>query len=200
LPAEKRFSLTSFLAAAGFLSGFLEAAVVTPWEVVKVRMQSLEHQGRYTSSVQCARTIVAQEGPAALLTGLTATCARNCPFNGLYFGLIFTAKNYLPESTAPGQTFAQNLVLGCGAGAISTFAIAPFDVVKSRMQNERRPDAAAKAEYSTVQRALVRIVRTEGVGALYKGFGPLLTKVVLSCGVSYTAFHYALDFLTSRDA
>jgi solute carrier family 25 2-oxodicarboxylate transporter 21 len=50
----------STAAAAGFLSGFLEAAVVTPWEVVKVRMQSLEHQGRYTGSIQCARAIVTQ--------------------------------------------------------------------------------------------------------------------------------------------
>jgi hypothetical protein len=179
------------------LSGFLEAAVVTPWEVVKVRMQSLEHTGRYTSSLQCARAVVAQEGAGALLTGLTATCARNCPFNGIYFGLIFTAKGYMPASRTPSEVFVQNLLLGCGAGAISTFAIAPFDVVKSRMQNERRLDAATQAEYSSVQRALLRIVRTEGVGALYKGFGPLLTKVVMSCGVSYTAFHYALDFLTT---
>ena len=183
-------------AAAGFLSGFLEAAVVTPWEVVKVRMQSLEHQGRYSGSLQCARQIVAQEGAGALLTGLGATAARNCPFNGLYFGLIFTAKPYLAESRG-GELFAQNLLLGCGAGAVSTFAIAPFDVVKSRMQNERRLDAAAQAEYSSLHRALAHIVRTEGVGALYKGFAPLLTKVVMSCGTSFAAFHFALDYLTA---
>ena len=186
----------STAAAAGFMSGFLEAAVVTPWEVVKVRMQSLEHQGRYSGSLQCARQIVAQEGAGVLLTGLAATAARNCPFNGIYFGLIFTAKPYLAESRAGGELFAQNLLLGCGAGALSTFAIAPFDVVKSRMQNERRANAAAQAEYASVHRALARIVRTEGVGALYKGFAPLLTKVVLSCGTSFAAFHFALDYLT----
>lgn len=192
----------STAAAAGFLSGFLEAAVVTPWEVVKVRMQSLEHTGRYTSSMQCARQIVVQEGAGVLLTGLAATCARNCPFNGIYFGLIFTAKGYLPADSTrtPSQLFAQNLLLGCGAGAVSTFAIAPFDVVKSRMQNERRLGAATQAEYGSLNSTLLRIVRTEGLGALYKGFGPLLTKVVLSCGVSYTAFHYALDFLTQDGA
>ena len=184
-------------AAAGFLSGFLEAAVVTPWEVVKVRMQSLEHQGRYASSLQCARQIVAQEGAGTLLTGLGATAARNCPFNAIYFGLIFTAKPHLSELRG-SELFAQNLLLGCGAGAVSTFAIAPFDVVKSRMQNERRTDAAAQAEYGSIHRTLARIVRTEGVGALYKGFAPLLTKVVLSCGTSFAAFHYALDYLTDE--
>ena len=139
---------------------------------------------------------MAQEGAGVLLTGLAATAARNCPFNGIYFGLIFTAKPYLAESRAGGELFAQNLLLGCGAGALSTFAIAPFDVVKSRMQNERRANAAAQAEYASVHRALARIVRTEGVGALYKGFAPLLTKVVLSCGTSFAAFHFALDYLT----
>ena len=186
----------STAAAAGFLSGFLEAAVVTPWEVVKVRMQSLEHQGRYTGSIQCARAIVAQEGAGALLTGLGATSARNAPFNGIYFGLIFTARPYLPQAHGT-ELFAQNLLLGCGAGAVSTFAIAPFDVVKSRMLNERRTDAATQAEYSSIHRTLARIVRTEGVGALYKGFAPLLTKVVMSCGTSFAAFHFALDYLTS---
>lgn len=191
----------STAAAAGFLSGFLEAAVVTPYEVVKVRMQSLEHQGRYSSSLQCARAVVAQEGAGALLTGLTATAARNCPFNGIYFALIFTAKPYLSQSSG-GELFAQNLLLGCGAGAVSTFAIAPFDVAKSRMQNQRRLDAtgapAAQAEYSSLPRALRTIVRTEGLGALYKGFAPLLTKVVMSCGTSFAAFHFALDYLTAE--
>lgn len=180
-------------AAAGFLSGFLEAAVVTPYEVVKVRMQSLEHQGRYTSSLHCARQLVAQEGAGVLLTGLAATAARNCPFNGLYFALIFTAKPLLPRAQG-SELFAQNLLLGCGAGAVSTFAIAPFDVVKSRMQNERR--TAASAEYGSIRATLASIVRTEGLGALYKGFAPLLTKVVLSCGTSFAAFHTALDYLT----
>jgi hypothetical protein len=131
-----------------------------------------------------------------LLTGLGATAARNCPFNGIYFGLIFTAKPYLSELRG-GELFMQNLLLGCGAGAISTFAIAPFDVVKSRMQNERRLDgAAAQGEYNSVHRALAHIVRNEGVRALYKGFAPLLTKVVMSCGTSFAAFHFALDYLT----
>jgi hypothetical protein len=109
------------------------------------------------------------EGAGALLTGLGATSARNAPFNGIYFGLIFTARPYLPQAHGT-ELFAQNLLLGCGAGAVSTFAIAPFDVVKSRMQNERRTDAASQTrEYTSIHRTLARIVRAEGVGALYKG-------------------------------
>jgi hypothetical protein len=181
-------------AAAGFLSGAIEAAAVTPFEVVKVRMQSAEHLGRHSSSWQCARHIVAQEGAGTLLTGLAATCARNCPFNGLYFGIIYSAKAYLP----PQPSTAHNLLLGCAAGAISTVAVAPFDVIKSRMQNQRR-DGGQPGEYQSTGQTLMRIVRAEGVGGLYKGFAPLLTKVVLSCGVSFAAFQYALDKLSNSN-
>ena len=179
---------------AGFLSGFVEAACVTPWEVVKVRMQSTEHLGRYSSSLQAARQIVATEGPLSLFTGLGATCARNAPFNGLYFGLLFAAQSRLPPPPSPAAQFGQNLGLGCAAGAACTLLIAPFDVVKSRLQNQR-PGAGGGAEYSGTVQALRRIVAAEGAGALWKGLGPLLTKVVVSCGVSFAAFHGVLGFL-----
>jgi hypothetical protein len=190
---------TATAAAAGFLSGILEAAVVTPYEVVKVRMMSVEHLGRYTSSLHCARAIVAQEGLGALLTGLSATCARNCPFNGLYFGLIFTARRHLPAAPRSArQEFCTNLLLGCVAGGVSTCAIAPFDVVKSRMQNQLTDAAGRRAEYRGTLQTLSAIVRSEGVGALYRGFAPLLTKVVISCGVSFASFTFALDSLAER--
>ena len=43
---------------AGGLTGYVEAASVTPFEVVKVRMQSLDHVGKYTSSLQCVSTML----------------------------------------------------------------------------------------------------------------------------------------------
>jgi len=153
-------------------------------------MQSVEHLGRYKSSADCLRQVLATEGPGALFSGFAATCVRNAPFNALYFSIIFSAKSSLPER----RTFATDLALGCVAGGVSTFAIAPFDVIKSRMQNQR--SNAGELEYRNTGHALVKIIRNEGVGALYKGFGPLLLKVVLSCGVSYSAFSFALDNLT----
>ena len=40
-------------AGAGWLSGFLEAACVCPFELVKVRMQVKEHVGRFANSSAC---------------------------------------------------------------------------------------------------------------------------------------------------
>ena len=95
---------------AGFLTGYVESAAVTPFELVKarhpcpcsaprraprlltwpsarvvrcqVRMQVKEHAGRYASSLACARAVVASEGLTAVYRGFGATCARNTTFNG----------------------------------------------------------------------------------------------------------------------
>jgi hypothetical protein len=51
---------------AGFLTGYVEALAVTPFEVVKVRMQSKEHLQRYNSSAHCAQTMVCDQVPACV--------------------------------------------------------------------------------------------------------------------------------------
>ena len=47
-------------------AGVPEAAVVTPFQVVKVRLQAKEHLGRYHGTLHCLRTVLAEEGPRAL--------------------------------------------------------------------------------------------------------------------------------------
>jgi len=56
--------------AAGFLTGYWESICVTPFEVIKVRMQVKEHVHRYPSSVACARDVVVREGLRGLYRGL----------------------------------------------------------------------------------------------------------------------------------
>lgn len=118
--------------AAGFLTGYVESACVTPFELVKVRMQVKEHAARYASSAACATAIVREEGPLALWRGFGATCGRNCVFNGAYFGLIFAAQTRLPRRATAGGDAAQNLAVGAVAGCVATLFKAPWDVVKAR--------------------------------------------------------------------
>lgn len=39
--------------AAGFVSGYVEAFIVTPFQVVKVRLQAKEYLGKYNNSIDC---------------------------------------------------------------------------------------------------------------------------------------------------
>lgn len=83
---------TAVAMVSGFCSGVAEAVTVTPFQVVKVRMQTIEHLGRYKNSVACALSVVKQEGPLSMFIGLGPTCFRNCVWNTVYFGSMYNIK------------------------------------------------------------------------------------------------------------
>ena len=58
----------SILAWAGGIAGVVEAVVVQPLELIKVRFQ-LNH-GNNPSIASCARDIIAEGGPSRLFRGL----------------------------------------------------------------------------------------------------------------------------------
>jgi solute carrier family 25 2-oxodicarboxylate transporter 21 len=170
---------------AGFLTGFPEAIGVTPFEVVKVRMQSLEHVGRYTSSFECAKSLVLKEGVASLYKGFWATCGRNCTFNCVYFGTIRATRSRfnLPEN--PITDFGVGIV----AAFVATVVKMPFDITKSRLQNQI---SGGTARYNGVVHCMSTVLREEGVAGLYKGFVPTSLRMVLGMSVSLVVFEAAI--------
>ncbi|KAK3262405.1 hypothetical protein CYMTET_28738 [Cymbomonas tetramitiformis] len=179
---------------AGFLTGYIEAATVTPFEVVKVRMQSLDHVSRYSNSMNCAANIVRSEGILALYNGFGPSCARNCTFNGAYFGFIFWFKDQLPTPKGFGEEVAKTLFTGMAGGVFATCIKQPFDVVKSRFQNQL-PDANGNKEYRYTLQALVSIYRKEGIAALYKGFTPTVLRMTIGQSVALTAFETSTSLM-----
>ena len=128
--------LESFV--AGGLTGYMESACVTPFEVVKVRMQSLDHVGKYTSSVQCLRLMLAEEGPLALTTGFWASCWRNCTFNGVMMGCVHGLKESeavpLPQ---PAAGSAAAVALDVGVGMLAS-------AVAQRVDQSAPPDGSLR--------------------------------------------------------
>jgi Mitochondrial carrier protein len=145
--------------------------------------------------------LYATEGARRLLTrGLAATCARNSTFNGIYFGLIFSAQQKLPRRASAAADAAQNLALGGVAGALTCFPKAPFDVIKSRIQAELPASTAGGvARYAVysggVVQGLRHVASTEGVRALWKGMVPMMARMFIGMGVSFAAFDAALAAL-----
>lgn len=177
---------------AGFLTGYPEAAGVTPFEVVKVRLQSLEHVGKYKDSVQCAKSILKEESISALYRGFGATCARNCTFNGIFFGMIKATREEFGLDHNPAADF----ILGIGAAFVATCFKLPFDIAKSRIQNQLPVPASASGpksfRYTGVLQCLSTVAKDEGILALYKGFVPTSIRMMLGMSVSHVAFEGAL--------
>ena len=101
---------------------------------------------RYTSTLDCARTLFRTGGLAAFGQGLSATIARNVVGVSAYFWAYEAVRRRLAgsersvESLGPAETL---LAGGCGGVAYWVLAY-PGDIVKSAMQTDAIEPAARK--------------------------------------------------------
>lgn len=177
----------------GCAAGATESFVVTPFELVKIRMQ--DKMSTYKGPMDVVRQTIAKEGPLALYSGMEATFWRHVMWNGGYFGSIFQIRALLPKATSKSGELTNNFISGSIGGAIGTVLntpceyshgsgaarrmLIPFcllvDVVKSRIQMQNTGEWAFGA--------VLRTAREEGVGALYKGFAPKVLRLAPGGGV-----------------
>eukprot|EP01006_Ploeotia_vitrea_P060951 TRINITY_DN76920_c0_g1_i1.p1 TRINITY_DN76920_c0_g1~~TRINITY_DN76920_c0_g1_i1.p1 ORF type:complete len:312 (+),score=153.74 TRINITY_DN76920_c0_g1_i1:63-938(+) len=175
--------------AAGASAGITEAFVNCPFEVVKVRMQSPEFLGAYKSTTDATIQVLRKEGVAALYKGLEAQLWRNASWNGTYFGLIGTIKSQMATPQGHAEELQRNFLAGLVAGTVATSINTPFDVAKSRLQNQ----STGKLGWTLPM--LATIVREEGVGSLWKGFGPRLFRLGPGGGIMLVAFEAMCNWL-----
>ncbi|KAG0199559.1 hypothetical protein BGX33_011566 [Mortierella sp. NVP41] len=141
---KKLFSLDRLTALqAGFvgsMAGATEAFMVTPFELVKVRLQDRSSLKLYTGTIDCMRKVAAQEGVLTFYHGLESTIWRHATWSGMYFMTIQGFRTAFPErSTASKEeSMLRNFVAGALGGVFGTLVNTPFDVVKSRIQNQHK--------------------------------------------------------------
>jgi solute carrier family 25 2-oxodicarboxylate transporter 21 len=105
--------------------------------------------------------ILKEEGPLAFFKGLEATLWRHGMWNGGYFGVIHGVKNALPDAeSAEGKLF-KNFVAGSIGGTCGTILNTPFDVVKTRIQNQIVPHGTLP-KYGWTLPSLALITKEEG--------------------------------------
>lgn len=191
---------TSVIALAGAFSGVAEACSTTPFQLVKVRLQAKAHLGKYTNSFDCVKKVLKEEGIMAFSNGLSATMGRNGVFNCVYFTVMYKIKQYSPTTPQDSKVKAtlHSLVTGFIGGVMATMCNAPFDVVKSRIQAQC-PNSQSSAEYTSTIQALMKIGRTEGISALYKGFTPKALRMGIGGAVAVTAFEAVCEIAHSFD-
>jgi solute carrier family 25 citrate transporter 1 len=170
---------------AGFGAGVLEAVVVvTPFEVVKIRLQQQRGVGRellkYKGPVHCAATIVREEGIRGLWAGVAPTILRN----GTNQAVMFSVKNGIDQYLwkkyeGDGVTLLpwQSMVSGFLAGFAGPVATGPFDVIKTRLMAQTRGVGDGEVKYRGLVHALTRIYAEEGLMALWKGLLPRLMRI-----------------------
>ncbi|RGB30753.1 mitochondrial carrier domain-containing protein [Rhizophagus diaphanus] len=169
---------------AGISAGCTEAVVIVPFELVKIRLQDKGNAGKYKGTFDAITKIIKHEGPLALYNGLEATVWRHATWNGGYFGVIFSIRRSLPKAENKQQQLRNNFIAGAIGGTVGTILNTPFDVVKTRIQN----DSGAVKKYNWTLPAVKIVAQEEGFGALYKGFVPKVLRLGPGGGILLVVF------------
>lgn len=124
----------------------LAASVLyVPSEVLKTRLQlqgrynnPFFHSGyNYRSTLDAARTIVRQEGFAALFYGYKATLFRDLPFSALQFAFYEQGQTWAKDWVGNRHIgLPLEVLTAAAAGGLAGVITCPLDVVKTRIQTQ----------------------------------------------------------------
>lgn len=185
---------------AGLLAGVTEAvAVVTPMEVVKIRMQAQYHSlsdpldvPKYRSAPHALLTVVKDEGIGALYRGVSLTALRQGTNQAANFTAYTELKALLqsmqPEFSDKNLPSYQTTIIGLISGAVGPFTNAPIDTIKTRLQKTpAEPGQTAIQRITLISRDMFR---QEGPKAFYKGITPRVMRVAPGQAVTFTVYEW----------
>ena len=156
-----------------FVSGFFAEAVScvvwVPTDVMKERAQAKVGTGQ-ERSIALIRGIVKEDGMRGLYRGYGATLASFGPFSAFYFMFVEQLKSTGRALAGTNELSFPQIVTACAlAGGSAALITAPLDLVKVRMQVERR--SGKSSEYRSVISSLRRVWHLEGWRGLFRGGG-----------------------------
>ena len=171
--SDGRISMMGEIVAGG-CAGVCQSFVSTPMELIKIQLQDHGRtrgplQTSFTgvsplpeSSFSIARSIVKTGGVLSLYTGGWPTIYRNIVFAIIYFPLFANLNSLRSENV-----FWWSLSMGWVSASISASLTTPLDVVKTRMQTLKK--GVGEETYKGVGEAFYKIMKSEGVMAVFKG-------------------------------
>jgi solute carrier family 25 carnitine/acylcarnitine transporter 20/29 len=176
---------------AGAVAGAVTSSVSTPVEHIRIRMQvQTGPGGQYAGTVDATQKIFGKHGLRGVYKGAGATLYREIIGYAGYFVTYEAVKRSL---VGPGETASMMHILT--AGAVAGFGMwipaYPLDVVKSVLQTESMSNPPLR---NTVG-ALRHIVATQGVGGLFRGFGPCMARAAPANAATFVAYEWALEKL-----
>jgi solute carrier family 25 2-oxodicarboxylate transporter 21 len=183
---------------AGACAGIPESIVITPSQVIKVRLQSKKLLNMYSGVSDCIMKTARYEGIRGFTLGLGPTLWKNCVWNTVYFGSMHYLKSCLSKPKTKLDGLYQTFVTGFLGAVLATCVNSPFDVAKSRFQAQIT-EIGKTPKYTSTFPTLAKICREEGFGALYKGFGPKAFRCGLGGAVAMAAFEGCVYLATNRD-
>lgn len=152
-------------------------------------------QVQRTSEIKVPQLLqmIRQDGFRNLYKGYWVTLWTFGPFSAIYFLVYEKMKDLIANiaNTSPDAlSFRQYLVAAATASGIAASVTTPFDVVKTRFQVQRRTANVPEDQlYKSVMDGFRKIIRNEGLAALWKG---------LTARIAYNAPNSAVIMTSCR--
>ncbi|RDW59690.1 putative succinate-fumarate transporter [Coleophoma cylindrospora] len=188
---------------AGLAAGVTEAVlVVTPMEVIKIRLQAQHHSmadpldiPKYRNAAHALYTVVKEEGVGALYRGISLTALRQGSNQAVNFTAYTEFKEILQKwqpDLRDGQLPSyQTTLIGLVSGAMGPLSNAPIDTIKTRLQ--KTPGMPGETALSRITAIARDMFKQEGFHAFYKGITPRIMRVAPGQAVTFTVYEFLRD-------
>ncbi len=181
----------------GGLSGCGATLIVQPLDLIKTRLQLSGEGGgarAHKSTLHAISNVVRSEGLVNLYNGLSAALFRQVTYTTTRMGTF----QYLMDRNSSHTTFLHRIAFGAIAGGVAGVVGNPAEVVLVRMTADGRLPEAQRRNYRHVGDALVRIVRSEGVPALFRGVSATVSRAMLLNAAQLGSYSQAKSFLLAK--
>ena len=185
-------------AASGAATGFLCRTIVQPLDVIKIRFQLQvepinfdSDRSKYRSIAHTVKLMVREEGVKSLWKGLFPSQLISIVYTPIQFTAFYSLTEY--SVTKLNQRHDSPILhLSCGgiAGMIAITAAHPFDTLRTRLVGQGEPKI-----YRSQYHALQKILRTEGIGGLYRGLVPNIALVGPQAGATFFGYELCKQLL-----
>ncbi|OZJ04032.1 hypothetical protein BZG36_03576 [Bifiguratus adelaidae] len=191
---------------AGLGAGVIEAVIaVTPTETIKTKLIHDQNQPnpQYKGLIHGTRQIIKAEGLGGIYRGVVPVMLRQGANSAVRFSTYSTLKGWAQQyrsrqgakDTDPLPSY-MTFGIGAVAGIVTVYSTMPLDVVKTKMQSLR-----AKELYKGSLDCAIKVIRNDGVTALWHGATPRLARLIVSGGIVFTVYEEVmrvLDFAAGK--
>ncbi|ODV82234.1 mitochondrial carrier [Suhomyces tanzawaensis NRRL Y-17324] len=185
---------------AGIAATTASDALMTPFDVLKQRMQASPTEGPTRALnqapkgvLQVASAIYKAEGISAFYISYPTTLFTNIPFAALNFGFY----EYFSSLLNPSNTYNPYLhcVSGGIAGGIAAALTTPLDCIKTALQTRGITKNENLRNVNGFVSAAKALYRQSGSSAFSRGLKPRIIFNVPSTAISWTAYEMAKEIL-----
>lgn len=184
-------------ALSSTLGASVVATVVTPFDVIKIRLQAhvcpvggtspCDDPHHVAGSFDAVRKIVRAEGVRGLWRGLNVTLLLAIPTTGLYFTLYEAFRERIADVCPQASKPVSAVVAGASARIAAASVASPLELARTSLQ------AGVGGPHATVWSVLKHVRKNDGLLAWWRGLGPTLLRDAPFSAIYWSAYEMLKD-------